>query len=128
MFEVSFGTMRPEIVVAEILLLLEGLVMELSLRHPQQHPRVRISVGETSARASATVSDDGLHVGVSRTELESWMSFFLRYYRDGVAEVDHLDLEAHASDGEAKTVYVLLRVGKFGQPLSGDEARRKLGL
>lgn len=111
MFEISLGSMPPETIIAELLLLSEGLVPELSLRHLREETKVRLSVTETHARSVGTIMDDGLHLGLSRTELESWIAFFLRYYRDGVAQVNHLDLEAHRVDNEAETVDVILRVG-----------------
>jgi hypothetical protein len=34
-------------------------------------------------------------VFLSPTELDYWANFFLKYYRDGIGEVDHLDVEAY---------------------------------
>lgn len=128
MFEIAVGSMPPEVVVAELLLLSEGLVPELSLRHPAQEAQIQLFVAETEARATAALSGDSLRLGLSRRELEWWIAFFLRYYRDGVAEVDHIDLEASRVDNEAEDVDVVLRVEKFSPPVRGDEARRRLGL
>ena len=51
-------------------------------------------------------------------------SFFARYYRDGVAEVDHIDI---GSD-EPEFGYITISVDEHLPPVSSDEARRRLGI
>lgn len=128
MFEISFGSMPPEVVAAELRLLVDGLVPGISLRHPKQETKVRVLASDVQARARAAVSEHSLELAVSRTELLAWISFFLRYYRDGVAEVDHLDLEAELESDHAASVDVCLRVADFKPPVGEDEARKRLGL
>lgn len=38
-------------------------------------------------------------VSLGHIELERWLTFFLKYFRDGAAEVDHLDLDGLWHDG-----------------------------
>lgn len=56
--------------------------------------------------------------------LDYLRSFFARYYRDGVAEVDHIDVETD----EPKMGYITLSVHEHLPPVSGDEVRRRLGM
>jgi len=110
MFEISFGSMPPEAAAAELLLLADGFISALSLRHPKEKVKVRLLVSNTPVRATALVSRSGLELAVSRTELLAWVAFFLRYYRDGVAEVDHFDLEADREGSKDAVVDVCIRV------------------
>jgi hypothetical protein len=50
--------------------------------------------------------------------------FFLRYFRDGFAEVDHVDIDDTANAGG----YLTFVVSEFAPPVSPDEAKRRLGL
>lgn len=67
-------------------------------------------------------------IELSPIELEALMTFCLLAVRDGVAQVDHVDIEAtSARSGEQDGSFVL----KFPQaapPVSAEEARRRLGL
>lgn len=67
-----------------------------------------------------------LDVEIAQVELERWQAFFLKYYRDGVAEVDHFDVSGLSSDGSSCELVV--KVGNAAPPVSGEEARRRLGL
>jgi hypothetical protein len=65
--------------------------------------------------------DIKLHV-VHR-ELTFWLGFFLSYYRDGVADVNHIDAEIPSLRG-TKKFYLVLEVGKVRPPLTPEEAKR----
>lgn len=106
-------------------LLSEGLVDELRLTGAAGHPTLRIRVDRktTSVRVSAPLVD----LQLSSTELERWTHFFLRTVRDGVAEVDHFDLEAETGDQGAETS-VVVSFPVSAEPLLAGEARRLLGL
>ena len=67
-----------------------------------------------------------LEVRLGQIELERWLVFFLKYYRDGWAEVDHLDSEATWDTGQPCDL--TLKVANSAPPVSEDEARRRLGL
>lgn len=128
LYEVSFGSLSPAAIVAELLLLSEGYVQELSLWHQNQETKVRLSIVDTSMRAVATTSSTAIQIGLSRRELESWIAFFLRYHASNAAEVDHFDLEARNEAGATHVVDIVFKVGEFSPPVSSEEARRKLRL
>lgn len=67
-----------------------------------------------------------LDVDVVDVELERWLGFFLKSYRDGSPEVDHLDVEGTMDDGVACNF--TLKVADAAPPVSDEEARRRLGL
>jgi hypothetical protein len=66
---------------------------------------------------------------LSPTELEYWLTFFLAYFRDGVGEVDHIDLDLTASGvKDTPGLFLTLAVPQASPPLSEEQARRRLGL
>jgi len=79
-------------------------------------------------RPFAKASGRSLELRVGPTELEMWLHFFLRTIRDGVAEVDHLDVETTAVEENARPVELTLRVLAAREPLTPDEIRRQLGI
>lgn len=63
-----------------------------------------------------------LIISLSAQALDFVRHFFLRYYRDEVAEVDHIDIEN--SDGG----YITFFVDRFQPPVSANEVKRRLGI
>lgn len=56
-------------------------------------------------------------------ELQRWLSFFLRYHRDGVPEVDHLEVAGTLDAGES--CQLVLLIGNAAPPFAGEERFRK---
>lgn len=68
------------------------------------------------------------HLQISRTELESWLQFYLKASRDGFGDVDHLDVDIEGTD-RAPGLFLTLIVPRARPPRpDGDELRKKLGL
>jgi hypothetical protein len=65
---------------------------------------------------------------LDETELERWRHFALRTVRDGIAEVDHFDVDAAVKGRMAETISVVVAFPSAMPPVSADEARRRLGL
>ena len=63
-------------------------------------------------------------VCLSPQALDFLRSFFLKYFRDGFAEVDHLDIEDDLQHGG----YLTFSVSEYSPPISVDEVRKRLGL
>lgn len=61
---------------------------------------------------------------LSASALNYLRGFLARYYRDGAAEVDHIDIEAD----EPKFGYITVSVDEHRPPISSDELRRRLGI
>lgn len=110
-------------------LLKENLVEAVVLAGSKE---VRITQGdpkELSARATLDLTSEPMELIVSPTELDYWLSFFLKYCRDGLAEVDHLDLgEAEVLPRRKEAAYVTLRVKDAREPVPSEEAKKILGI
>ena len=63
---------------------------------------------------------------LSRNDLESCVAFALKYYRDGVGEVDHFDLEVRDAPGGMSVMSVTFVVPGAKPPLSPEEMQRLL--
>jgi hypothetical protein len=63
---------------------------------------------------------------ITKGDVEYLLHFFLRYYRDGMADVDHIDLPAVNSDTGDKGLYVTFKVQHSKPPVTPEEARRRL--
>jgi hypothetical protein len=80
------------------------------------------------ARALVSWKDRGAALKLSSKELEYWLCFFLRGVRDGMAEVDHIDVEADPSSSAELPGFFVLKVPNAAPPVSAEEARQRLGL
>lgn len=84
---------------------------------------------ERSAHAtSIELRRDRINLAVGATELDRWLHFTLRAVRDGVAEVDHLDLEATETNQKRQRIDLVIAYPCSAPPVSSSEARRRLGL
>jgi len=87
--------------------------------------RLRIKA-ENDPKARISFESDTSLVELTPTGLKYMQYFFLRYYRDGVAEVDHIDIEAIGIDSESTDVYLTMRVGSSRPSVSPEEAKQRL--
>ena len=78
-------------------------------------------------RGRITWGLDSARLALSSTELEYWISFFLKYYHVGMGDVDHIDVEVN-SINDSKMGYLTLKIPTATPPVSSDEAKRRLGL
>ncbi len=99
-------------------LLFRGPV-NLSLRINQSPDEIR--------RTVVSISPKEVALSVHPVELGYWVSFFLQYYRDGAAPVDHIDVEAAIESSENEEAYVIFTVKDALPSLSAKEARRIIG-
>jgi hypothetical protein len=63
---------------------------------------------------------------ITKGDVEYLLQFFLKYYRDGMADVDHIDLDAVNADTGDKGLYVTFRVQHSKPPVTPEEAQRRL--
>lgn len=125
LYELNLGSTAPEVMVAELELLVSGLAPSITLRHRSNKLQINVSCGDVAGRATAETTTEKLALTLSKTEIGYWLAYFARYYRDGVAEVDHIDVEAVSTKGVG--VDVRLRVARSAPAVSPEEARRRLG-
>jgi hypothetical protein len=110
-------------------LLQAGLIDSLVVTEEHRKVRVEIRVGaksEIDRTARATFTPDASQIQLTANGLDYLQHFFLKYYRDGAAEVDHLDLEAINADTGQKDFYVTFKVPDFVPPASSEEAEDRL--
>jgi hypothetical protein len=69
-----------------------------------------------AGRANANLRSDKSGLEIPRTSLEHIEAFFLKYYRDEVAEVDHIDLEAVDVDTGKQDVRTCWQAAAFSFP------------
>jgi hypothetical protein len=110
-------------------LLHTGLIGTLVITGRRRNMMMKLHFG-TNAKgdrvARATLRPDASEVELTHNGLDYLQQFFLKYYRDGVAEVDHLDLEAIDAVTGKKNIYVTFRVPNSTPPVSPEEAARRL--
>jgi hypothetical protein len=81
-----------------------------------------ISLGDIS---SVGRGHDMLRIVMNKNDILCVGAYLLRYFRDDVAEVDHIDIEAIFQDRDG---YIIFKVGEYLPSVSGEEARRRLGI
>jgi hypothetical protein len=113
---------------AGLSLLREGLIETLTVTEQQgRGTKVQFqSEPKTGETVRVSFRSDLIRVAMTRNSLEYVQHFFLKYYRDGVAEVDHLDLQAIDAETGDKEIYVTFRVPESRAPVTPEEARRRL--
>lgn len=77
-------------------------------------------------RGTIVVDDTKLEITLSKTELETWQHFFLRAFRDGQPEVDHIDVPLKSSSPKTPVIDVAIKLRDARPPMSGADATRML--
>jgi hypothetical protein len=65
-------------------------------------------------------------VSMSRNDLEFIVSYLLAWYRDGFAEVNHIDLELSGAEDCGRNCTLVVRAEASRYPMNGEEAQRML--
>lgn len=128
-FKVLLGAVALPDWCVGLCLLKEGLVEKLVCSEDRGKGKLALSVRTLSnprAKVRQSPGTDAVEVTITPTDLEYVLHFFLKTYRDGLAEVDHLDLQAVAESGEDS--YITFVAAEAVPPVSADEARRRLGM
>lgn len=105
-------------------LLKENLIQELIVIG---NKKLTFKIGQFSEfepAAKVSVKHQTIDIIVQQRELEYWTVFFLKYFRDDVAEVDHLDVEAKLDSDLSEEAYLTFKVKDAKLPISADELRR----
>jgi len=66
-------------------------------------------------------------MSLTHNDLDYILHFFLKYFRDGVADVDHIDLDV-VSDSDSQQSTIKFQVRDSIGPVSAKEAKKRLGL
>jgi hypothetical protein len=124
---ISFGDFSISEFCCELQLLIYGYAESLTIKSDSSRRIVSLRMdGETSrrdldAKVRFEESNQRVDVVLGKRHVEYWLCFFLKYYRDGLAEVDHIHLEDPSEDRE-----VTIIVSESQPPMPGEEARRIL--
>lgn len=111
-------------------LLKESLAEALIVSEERGEKKFELRMMETSnikTRIQAKFANGMMQLKITPGDLDYLLHFFLRYYRDGVAEVDHVDLQGVSVDDEEES-YITFMVPEFIPPVNAEEAMRRLGL
>jgi hypothetical protein len=116
---VIIGRAALDQILVELFLLREGLIDRLVITH--KGTKLSVSSADTSKFGTYLQMAGGPTVSLTSVELEFISSFLLKYYRDGVAEVDHIDVDLGSGT-------LIVKAEDSKAPMSGVEAKRLLGL
>lgn len=87
-------------------LLDKGLIDSLDLAGSDSDRVLRLQTVDRAT--SVQFIKNKIVLSLDGTELERWVHFTLRTVRDGVAEVDHLDVDARLGGGEADSITIVV--------------------
>jgi hypothetical protein len=115
---------------------LDSILLELSLIREDLVERV-VFLGQAGTSISAQLKNDSDWSSGSFTkekavlnlclrEVDFTLSFLLKYYRDGVADVDHIDVAIFDRNSDAEIGTLTIHVADARPPISGEEAMRIL--
>ncbi|MCG8648300.1 MAG: hypothetical protein MI861_00620 [Pirellulales bacterium] len=110
--------------VCEISLLLCDRSDQLSLLF-DKGKKLMVSVAETSLAISGAVNDP-LSLSLRRSDAEFLLCFLLTWYRDGVAEANHVDIELVGNQSVGEDCTLVVQAENSRPPIPGDEAERIL--
>jgi hypothetical protein len=116
--------------VLSLSLLKEGLIDVLVVTEDRRRRSAKIRLQDcqkkVGERVLISLKADKIQIELTRNSLDFMQHFFLKYYRDGIAEVEHLDLQAIDADTGNRELYFTLKVPDFAPPVSPEEAERLL--
>jgi hypothetical protein len=78
-------------------------------------------------RAIAQWDGRALSLTLGDVELEYWIAFFLRHFRDGDDDDRHLDLDASVHGGGGERMDIVLKAERAGPARSPADSRRRIG-
>jgi hypothetical protein len=111
-------------------LLQNKLVKQVHLRQENGDLLLDVSLKDSippADRGEVAITGNKLSLSLSQNELEMWTCWFLSYYRDGIAPVDHIDVDIPArQDNSRSGLFLTLKVRKATPPMSAEEAKKRI--
>ena len=112
-------------------LLKENLIKSITLIDEKGTLKLKIKYESSlpfSYRGKVFWHQDRVELHITTNELEYWMHFFLKYYRDGRGEVPFISTDISANKSNTtKGLMLYFKVPKVVKPISEEQLRRKLG-
>jgi len=114
--------------VAQLRLLREELVDKI-VWGSGQGTRIRVSFDGSTKLSRGEVHNSAIDASIclSKTDLEFAESYSLKYFRDSMAEVNHIDIPLYGSDRGLEVGTLVIKADQSSTPLSPGEAGRILG-
>lgn len=111
-------------------LLDEGLIERLvvSGETGREKLEIRVMRAEEGVRSHASFESETTRVRMAQNDLGYLVCFFLEYYRDGGAKVDHVDVQAVTEPGGREDAYITFQVPVMPPPLIPEKMKRRLGI
>ena len=117
--ELTVGSSEVTSLICELALLIFGKSRQLTLSSASIDTVVAVS----KEKSSVGVCDASrLLVSMSRNDLEFIVCYLLAWYRDGCAEVDHIDLELSGTEDCGRKCTMVVRAEVSRYPMNGEEA------
>ena len=109
--------------ICELTLLIFGKSNQLTLSSASSDTVLAVSKEKSSVEVRDTRR---FLMSMSRNDLEFIVSYLLAWYRDGFAEVDHIDLELSGAVDCGTNCTLVVRAEVSRYPMNGEEAQRML--
>ncbi len=109
--------------ICELTLLIFGKSNQLTLSSASSDTVLAVSKEKSSVEVRDTRR---FLMSMSRNDLEFIVSYLLAWYRDGFAEVDHIDLELSGAEDCGTNCTLVVRAEVSRYPMNGEEAQRML--
>ena len=111
-------------------LIKEGLASLVVVHDKSESVKLSLQIirqASQQRRTSMKVKGQVVDVSMSANDMDCILHFFLKYIRDGKAEVDHLDIEIQSDDNYPDPT-LTVRAPQWVEPVGLDEAKHRLGL
>ena len=107
-------------------LLKEGLVGSVMLTQADGRSTLKFRVSPNIGGKMNIILGQPNEIELTSNALGYLLHFFLQYYRDGVATVDHIDLEGIDPTNHNREIDVVLKVTDYQPPLSPEELEKRM--
>lgn len=88
---------------------------------------LRISASSNpQMKIEGNLGKDAVSLRLTPTNIDYLLRLGLTYYRDGYAEIDHVDLEGSFAELGNEDVYITFKFADFAPPVSSEEAKKRL--
>jgi hypothetical protein len=117
----------------DLSLLKEGLTDSITLASTRTSLWLEVKCNPRTAkheRGEVSWQKNRAKVIITPSELDYWLHYFLKYYRDGQGEVDHIDVDITRVSGQSDSergLFLVFKVPVAAPSVSADEAMRRLG-
>jgi hypothetical protein len=107
-------------------LLKDGLIDALVVSEIDDRYKIHLEIAISVARGKihGNLNSGAVHIQLIPVDIAYLLAMCLKYYRDGYAEVDHVDIESKLEVDE--NAYVTVKFADYASSLSSEEAKKRL--